>query len=342
MKCPKCGNELPQDVTFCAACGTHVDDVQNAEVSQPAPSACGAQDPTSTATACGAQDPAASDTYSPYTQVQEPVYAQGCVSAAWSDIKSTPGWFKRTCLLGLVNLVPILNWFVTGYALRWARQLPLGRIGGMPTTIFRDRNFINGFFFFVISLIVGVVTAVVGWLFDSTNAVGGIVVALVSIALGMFQYVMAMRSAVADSLGAAFDLGNVWDAFKRKPWSVLFITVVPSLCTGICVGLVCVILLLIGLAVIGSDVMSIINMIQYYDYYSTYSATASTQLITSLVNIFVSLLPLLLVCWVVSAVVDAFTQVLVMRAMGHWTARNAANWLNDSKVTATAFIHPIE
>lgn len=63
-----------------------------------------------------------------YAAQARPVYAKGCVGAAWSDITSSQGWFKKILLLGLIMCVPILNFYVIGYCMRWARQLVLGKI----------------------------------------------------------------------------------------------------------------------------------------------------------------------------------------------------------------------
>ena len=54
-----------------------------------------------------------------------PVYKHGCLAQAWDDITESEGWAKRILLLGLVNLVPVLNFFVQGFAMQWARQLPI-------------------------------------------------------------------------------------------------------------------------------------------------------------------------------------------------------------------------
>ena len=59
---------------------------------------------------------------SPYGTSNSPSL-EGCVSAAWHDVKATQGWFGKLLLLGLINIVPILNFVVQGYALQWAREL---------------------------------------------------------------------------------------------------------------------------------------------------------------------------------------------------------------------------
>ena len=65
-------------------------------------------------------------TVPPTAPTPAPVYAQGCIGAAWADIKATPGYIGKLLVLGLIMCVPILNFVVLGYLLHWSREVPFG------------------------------------------------------------------------------------------------------------------------------------------------------------------------------------------------------------------------
>ena len=121
----------------------------------PAPSAASAADPAQAAPEAAAQgapipeqpiippNPARVHP-SPMQSGPEAQYQKGCLAAAWGDIMQTKGWFGKVLLLGLVGCVPILNFYVNGYAMRWSRELFLGKVAPMPDRIFGNRMFING------------------------------------------------------------------------------------------------------------------------------------------------------------------------------------------------------
>ena len=74
----------------------------------------------------------------------QPVYAKGCLSAAWEDIKTTPGYVGKLVVLGLIMCVPILNFVVAGYLLHWAREVPFGGRTPMPPKYVTGKNFEYG------------------------------------------------------------------------------------------------------------------------------------------------------------------------------------------------------
>ncbi len=249
------------------------------------------------------------------------VYANGCMGAAWSDITKSEGWVGRIALLGLINIVPILNWVVTGYAMRWSRKLSLGEITSMPKTIFGERNFVNGAFAFLIALIIGIVTSLVGGVLGIVPILGFLAAIAVSLFLAMFQGLSIMRSAIADRLGAAFDIGKIWEALKRKPGQAFCATVLPGIIVGLIVGVVLIVICLLFMIPIIGD----IAQIAYHSSYSYYSYYDSMDpfLVLHILSLFV---PMMLVCYAIGAFFESIIIVWTYRAIGHYVARYASDW----------------
>lgn len=263
------------------------------------------------------------------------VYAKGCMGAAWSDITGSQGWFGKILLLGLINIVPILNWVVPGYAMRWSRKLSLGQIDSLPGPIFADRAFVNGAFAFVITLIVGVIGSIVGGIIGIVPILGWLASIFIMLFVSVFQALAVMRAAVADRLGAAFDLGSIWDAMKRRPGQMLCATLVPNLIVGAIVSVVmffvCMIFLIPLIGDIAQFAQSAAYSSYYYDAYPYRGHTGLSDLYFSL-HIIGLMLPMLLVCYVVGCFAEALGTVWTYRATGHYIARYAPEWSSLASV----------
>lgn len=258
----------------------------------------------------------------------ETLYKKGCLAAAWDDITESKGWFGKILLLGLVYCVPILNFFVMGYAMRWSRELFLGKVEHMPERIFGNRMFVNGFFAFVIQLVIGIVVSVCGFVLDFIPIVGGICYFALAFLVSAFEYLAIMRAAVADRLGAGFDVSQLWNTGKRNFGALCCATVVPSLIMGaIMFVIVLAVTLIMGLPLIG-----VIAEVGYYgsSYYPSVSA---------ILSILGLMIPMLLVIYIVTCFLSAFMMVLVMRATGHFVARYAQDWKGEQAVMSTAYIN---
>lgn len=270
-----------------------------------------------------------------YAQAGESLYKKGCLAAAWDDILQTKGWFGKILLLGLIYCVPILNFFVAGYAMRWSRELFLGKVSSMPQRIFGPRTFVNGFFAFVLQLVVSLVVGIVGVILEFIPFVGVIVYLLLAIFVSAFEYLAIMRIAVADRLGAGFDLEQLWRTGKRNFGTLCCATIVPLL---IIEAIVMVICLAVGL-IMGIPLMGVIAEMASASTYSYYYSDA--QAIALVMQVLTIMLPMLLVMYVVMCFFSAFMTVLVMRATGHYVARYAGDWKNEQAVMSTAHINGI-
>lgn len=81
----------------------------------------------------------------------------GYFSAAWHDIKNSPGWFGKLVLLSLISLIPIFGWIVVaGYLYGWARDIAWNVHSPLPKHIFGNEDgklYSRGFFVLVIGFV---------------------------------------------------------------------------------------------------------------------------------------------------------------------------------------------
>lgn len=364
MKCPNCGAENVDRSAFCQSCGNQLPVMENLAGQENSSSS---QTESSAAyTQSSAQQPTQqtpSSEASPYSNTppayQQPaaaasanrqtIYVKGCVASAWDDINKSEGWFGKTLLLGLLYMIPILNFVVIGYCMRWARQLPMGKIASMPKDLFGNRNFVDGFYGFVIMLVFSLVCGIAGSIIGLVPIIGWLAGMVLVVLMQMFMNVAIMRTAVADRLGAGFDLSQIWYSFKSNMGSLFCISFVPGAIIAIVVSIIAMMVIMISLLSVGGDLLGYLAMADPYGNggfgygpgsynYSSYGYYPdSLQSLMIFAGIFATFLPALLIIYVVGCIATAFQYVLVYRAMGHWVARYASDWMNDPTVTATAY-----
>ncbi len=305
----------------------------------PAPSAASAADPAQAAPEAAAQgapipeqpiippNPARVHP-SPMQSGPEAQYQKGCLAAAWGDIMQTKGWFGKVLLLGLVGCVPILNFYVNGYAMRWSRELFLGKVAPMPDRIFGNRMFINGFFAFIIGLLLSIVGGLCSALLGAVPIVGAICGVAIYLIIALFQYIAVLRTAIADRLGAAFDIAQIWRTCWRNLGALLCATIVPILIyTAVVFVIVFALMVIVGLPLIGT-----IAEIGVY---------GSSSYAAALLSLMGALIPVFLICYIVGCFLDAFLTLLTTRATGHYVARYAQDWKAEQAVMSTAHINGI-
>ncbi len=251
-----------------------------------------------------------------------PRYSQGCLGAAWSDITGRQGWFKKTLLLALVMFVPILNFFVIGYALKKGADAAYGR-QSQKDQIFDSGNFKIGFFAVVITLVCLLIVFLVGLI--PVPIIGS----LVAILLGIVQGASYIRIAVFDSLAQGFQIPKLFSAMGKK-----FGTYIWCL---IGIGLICFLWFLI-LALLSSIVgsifaVSIADTIQdlyidylYYSYYSSYYGYG----LSSLGGTLLAFVLIIIVFTYLAFIGISFLWCLLYRALGHWVARYVPEWISEA------------
>ena len=333
MFCSHCGAQNNEGNAFCLNCGR--------PLKKPAaPSeAAGAQaQPAANAPAQPGFQP-----QTPQTAYRQPAAQEGVLGAAWRDITGTQGWFKKILFLCLVGCVPILNFSVSGYALRWSRELSFGKRNPLPREIFRKKEILTGFRAWLAQLSLGFVYCILGLLATlllsaffglfSVQA-GATIAALVFIVLsfGMAFFwlplvnVSIMRMTAVDYLEAALNLPKTFKAFKRAMGGAIGATIVPPLLSGLVTFLL---FTLIG-GIIGASAAS--NFSNLNSLYGMYGMTgfSPAKTMTGLLGIGTSALFLYLLLGIVSSMLGTFAMLITWRAMGHWTARYASEWIKES------------
>lgn len=294
MYCPQCGNAVPDGAAFCPSCGAEQGPQR---VSQSAQAAQAAKPPRS----------------APHRVLP----ASSCLAAAWSDLVSSPNWFGRIVLLGLVSAVPVLGFFSSGYALRWARRLLLGERSPMPTPIFETENFVIGFYAFVVSLIAGVVGVALGMMLGWIPIVGIVLSQACMLALLFFADIMMLRVAVTGSLGAAFSFGKIGGALSRSPGALVCAYIVPAA---------------VNFAVQRAldSVSGLFHAAMFLGMVgSWFDVPMGIGLEGLPARLAVSLL-VGLVIWVVSAFVGQTCSLVAYRGIGHWAACMVPEWAGEA------------
>ena len=264
----------------------------------------------------------------------------GYFKAAWTDIKSSPGWFPKLLLLGLVSLIPIFGQIVVaGYLYGWARDIAWDVKSPMPAHVFGNedgRLYSRGFFAlvigFVFALAPGVIEAVGsgvgvapfalfgmgrnGWMLGLSAAVIGLLVFVATIAAtffaSLFTWVGSMRMAIYGRLSAGFQIGKLWNMMRHDFGGLLRIfgmTLIIGLVAGAILFAVVLVVVLVGgfagIAAMGSPGMH------------ARFGVSEVPIGAILAFVFAALV-LMLVLVYAAMVASAFSSAMTSRAMGYW------------------------
>lgn len=279
----------------------------------------------------GAPGAAASASASAASDADFTVYKHGCLAQAWDDITESEGWVKRILLLGLVNMVPILNFFVEGFAMQWARQLPLDKVEGMPTKIFRDGAFLQGFYAFVVALVVGIVSSVVAGVLGFVPVLGALAGLAGALLLSMFKTLSVMRIAISQNLSSGFDVKAIWKALFTNRFGKLFCaTLLPGIIVGAASAFVCgSVLVVFGL----NSITSLVDSIQYAQQMEQMAQMNPMMQMfgygnpwPSVVGQAMGLVPLFFVIYLIAMFLAALSTVLTLRATSHYVTRYQHDW----------------
>ena len=267
--------------------------------------------------------------------------------SAWGDIKNSPRWFGKLCLLALLNFIPIFGQIVTyGYLYGWAREIAWGTHEPMPGKIFSNEDgkfWRRGWFVLVLTFVFALVPVIVSSIGNSLQGLGieqtffgrsyvatpawivvGSIVSIVGFIVAIVASILAwignMRISIYDRLSAGFQLGKIWKMLRRDTGGILRIfgmELLVGIIMGIVLSIVFFVLMLIvvsigvaGLAAAGYS----IDAIQYMT--SAQQGRMVVQFIASAG--FFGFLLILLGIFVTSLAI-VFVEMLVIRAMGYWT-----------------------
>ena len=267
--------------------------------------------------------------------------------SAWGDIKNSPGWFGKLCLLALVNIIPVFGQIVTyGYLYGWAREIAWGTHEPMPAHIFGNEDgklYRRGWFILVLVFVASLVPSIVMQAGSALQSVGimgvigssSVVSGSITPVFGMLLYLVgfiavllfevlawigSMRIAIYDRLSAGFQVSKLWKMLRYDTNGILRIFgmyLLVNLILGIILTIMATILIFLvvfagvaALAASGYDLSSIQNLTD------SQAAALSIQVLASSGAIgFISLV----VFVYVACVAEMFISALVARAMGYWT-----------------------
>ena len=272
------------------------------------------------------------------------VYEKGCVSAAWDDVKATKGWFGKVCLMALMYFVPVLNWVVDGYALRWARQLSLGQVEGLPKKIFCDRAFVNGAMKFLVSLVAAIAVSIVSSILGLVPFVGALAAIAFGIFVDMFMNIAYVRMSLFDELGEGFNIKEAFTSMKKEPGKAFMIEFMPSLIIFLTVSAVVFIATILCILSTGLAVWSAVypmieaaGSYEYFTYLLENDPEFLSQFITILLSGFIGLIPWILIGGFFANIFVVTCLLVQTRAAGHYVARYCAEWREDSKFRAVIY-----
>ena len=266
------------------------------------------------------------------------VYEKGCCGAAWADVRATKGWFRKVCLMALVEFVPILNWVNQGFAMRWGRQLFLGKVRGMPQKLFCKRAFTNGAMSFVVALVAGIVTGIGSLILDFVPLLG----TLVSVAFTLFITTIVnfciARMAIFDELGEGFALNKAFECLTRDFGKALCVELVPSIVLGCIIacilGATVAVFMVVGGFPIAEQVNNIIGQYSSYRAFE-YALETDLQLQMKIASIvltnFATCVPWILVGGFLMNICNMLITLIKTRAACHFVTRYCSNWSDEPK-----------
>lgn len=317
--CSQCGAFVRNDAEFCSSCGVHfaagkptsenseqafndyfdhLNDAERTEESQVGEQVAYKIPDKGRARAAAVKAPQAKAA----RVAVEKSYgsSQGIIRMAWEDLKAMPGWIGKLLILSLINLIPVLNFFVTGFVFRWGSKAVFGADPEESTRIFSEGAFVIGFFQWVVSLIWGVVFSLVGLI-----PIVGVVVIILAAPL---VELCCMRLVLLRRFGAAFELGEIWKQFKDNFGGSMALYWLPNLVS------VLVVVVFVGITSLGVGLLAVA-----IDAASIFAVLGLFGALVFLVGLYV----LFVVCIGVALV--------VARAFGYWIARVMPEWADDAR-----------
>ncbi len=303
MYCSHCGKKNADESLFCVECGS----------------------PLRKAAVAGAARPAGATVGMP----SEYVVPKGCVGQAWSDITSSPNWIKRVLTLMLMNCVPVLNFFAVGYGLQWGAQAAKGEPKPLSAGAFNKKTFVLGLIVVLLDILLAVATIVFGVL-SFIPILGAILLIAINLMASAFYELAKMRAGVTGKLGSAFDLSELFRAYRKNLGGLFAAAIVPKLICGVVIVVIVIVLVfLAGL----SGYAAYTDFLDYdysYGYGHGYSYPAYG------VGYLGGAVALIIVAAVLALFIDGLGMLWAMRAVGHWVHRNEPQWASEGAKDAAA------
>lgn len=231
------------------------------------------------------------------------------IKASWYDLKHSPGYIGRVCVIALLSLVPILNMFLIGYAIRWGVDLLKGKRETLPSTILNEQTFVFGLFYVLLSMVVG---ALIGFMCFTIILI--VIVPFVGCLFTLLVQVAILRAALLNQLEPAFQLKTIWAVCKRDIKGLAMVSLVPYLIYGLAVTLLSLVFfvpIITGIGITSSEEAAIMLGLLF----------AFTVFIFSFVVVFGSVM----------------TYLLSIRATAYWLACHAPEWAQEAAYLALPY-----
>lgn len=307
MICSQCGTNNGDNAKFCVGCGAPL--AQNsAPRTTPQQNAGAANQP--------AQGPYGIN------------YIKGCASQAWEDIRHSGHWASRSFIIGLISLIPIFRWTNTGYFYSLAKHAARGNRDALPGNAVSGDNFKNGFFLWLIGLLIAIILGIIFvpfWVLASVSMPVGWLFILIYAVFTFFSFFfikLLMTRYIMLGFDDTFKLSKIWKAYKRRFGKLFCLDFLPNLFIGLIQSAFATVFgLLISSIALSSQIIRVYNNGVYY---FNYSAANYTQLIVVCVLIGLVGLYLILVC-------EAVKQMIITRAYGIYVARYVPEWVEESE-----------
>lgn len=278
----------------------------------------------------------------------------GYYSSAWSDIKNSPGWFGKMCLMALLLFIPIFGPIVVnGYLYGWARDIAWDVKSPMPKSLFNNadgRLYSRGFFILVLGFVLSFVTAAVYLLCDGlttgalitanrnpsalilASLIGLIILAVMIVAailVEIFSWVGSMRISIYGNISSGFQFGKIWKMIRHDTGGIariFLIDIVASLIVGVVFSIVFMIFFLfIGIGVF----MPFVDLLSSDLGFTSHTMTMADNgaVISAFFSAIAAFGVFVLVFCYITLVASVFINTVVARALGYWTRQfNVAQW----------------
>ena len=257
----------------------------------------------------------------------EYVVPKGCIGQAWSDITSSPNWVKRVLTLMLMNCVPVLNFFAVGYGLQWGAQAAKGEPKPLAAGAFCKKTFVFGLIIVLLDILLAAATIVFGVL-SFIPILGAILLVAINLLASTFCELAKMRVGVTGKLGSAFDLSELFRAYRKNLGGLFAAAIVPQLICGVVIVVIVIVLVfLAGL----SGYAAYTDFLDYGHGYG-YGYSFPSYGVGYLGGAFA----LVIVAVVLALFIDGLGMLWAMRAVGHWVHRNEPQWAFEGEGRAEA------
>lgn len=246
-------------------------------------------------------------------------------SSSWNDIKNSPGWFGKICLLGLINLIPVFGNIVTyGYSWGWARDIAWDVHRPMPKSIFGNEDgklYSRGFFALLVIWICSCIYGILGGLLPKNGFVT-LILFILFVGLCLLANVAIIRESIYARYSAGFQINKVW-AMAMHDWKgllrilgmVLIITCIFTVVMIVILMAIVVALLVAGFAGVGSALGA--------DALNNFTTVGLSD--SDITHILAALLPVIgvgvimvLILVYVASCVGVWISLMEARAVGYW------------------------